>query len=395
MTTLTAIASCNVHDQGSNPAATATSYLFPGSHGLVVVESPALVTVMVPATGWVSKLTGELARDAAALLSSNEKSARLEALGDSHLGVRTLLQLASQTSVIATAEAALRLEGFDTLFVELVGRCNERCSHCYAGSGPEISAALSKAECESIIDDAAELGFTRIQFTGGDPLLCKFLPELVERAQLREIATREIYTNGLALSPALLDRLAPLSPCFAFSFYSHDPAIHDGITNTPGSYERTTDAIVRTLCLGLSARVAVIAMPENADDLEETLEYLRTLGVQSVSSSGTFGVGRGSHFEPRAAPTGNAHGGGGGPGRITGKLCVTYEGKVVPCIFNRDMELGDIRDRRLIDIAVHPDHPRKSLATREQFLSQCGSDIQCASCKLTACALHALPRAAT
>ena len=66
----------------------------------------------------------------------------------------------------------------------------------------------SRELCEQIIDDAHAAGFRRIQFTGGDPLICKFLPELVERAApLFEL--REIYTNGLLLDDELLDRLAP------------------------------------------------------------------------------------------------------------------------------------------------------------------------------------------
>ncbi|MBT8495972.1 MAG: radical SAM protein [Deltaproteobacteria bacterium] len=368
-----------------------STYVFPRQGGLVVFKGEQ-ATLLEPGTGWASTLSGELAIDARALLEKGVASPRLLALAESHPGVRALVALADSESISGQPDSALRLDGFGTLFVELVGRCNEKCTHCYASSGPEITAALPREACESIVDDCASLGFDRIQFTGGDPLLCRFLPALVERAAEVGIPQIEIYTNGLALAPSLLAALAPSRPSFAVSFYSSRAEVHEGITQTPGSHRRTSDAIRRVVEAGLGIRVGIIAMPENAADVADTVEYVRELGVESIAVSPMFEVGRGGAFELDSLPAlGNAHGGAVSAEpdpRVKGKMCVTYDGDVVPCIFNRDMVLGSIREQRLSAIAASPKRQPRRLLGRDQFLQQCGASLQCSGCKMTACALH-------
>lgn len=307
----------------------------------------------------------------------------LAALGhDTPLG-RILTRLRQARPVPLGATAVLELGGFDILFIELVGRCNERCVHCYAGSGPSVKAALTRSQCDDLIDDAATLGFSRVQLTGGDPLLCAFLPRLATRAHAAGLKV-EIYTNGLALSERLLDALAPASPSFAFSFYCDDAATHDAITRTPGSHGRTSDAVARTLARGYAVRAAVVAMAANANRVDATTDYLRQLGVRRVSVTGTFAVGRGERHDTEHQ--GFAHtGSGGGEPIKRGRLCVTYDGDVVPCIFNRKRVLGRITERRLRDIVTAPNLTAVSLHSLRDQLS-------CTSCRLTSLALDALPR---
>ncbi len=233
-----------------------------------------------------------------------------------------------------------------------------------------------------------------MQLTGGDPLLCGFLPELVAHARTRGIGQIEIYTNGLALTDRLLDRLAPHRPDFAFSFYSCDPAHHDAITGTPGSQRRTVSAIERALARGLKVRVSMIVMADNAGDQEETLAFLRGRGVESIAVTGSYAVGRGDRFEGEVTAVGQRAHRGGESTEPTGRgsLCVTYDGDVVPCIFNRQDVLGRIRERRLAEIARDPALPPRRLATSEQLIEECRSRLSCPSCQLTAVALQLAPR---
>ena len=140
----------------------------------------------------------------------------------------------------------------------LTARCNERCTHCYAESSPDRTEALSEAVVMSALDDAAELGFARVQLTGGDPLVSDLCVPAAAHASKLGIAQVEVYTNGLALIGRTYEQLAALGVRLAFSFYSHDPATHDAITRTPGSHRRTLAAIHRSVRDGLDVRVSVI-----------------------------------------------------------------------------------------------------------------------------------------
>ncbi len=358
-------------------------WLFPGVPALVRTAGNGALRVIDVRSGWEAELGGSLADDARALLDTGRASDRLVGIASAHPALGALLGWMEQPHYPMTAAASLRQDGFGILFVELLGRCNERCLHCYAEAAPEVEAALDQGTCEAIVDDAAALEVARIQFTGGDPLLCGFLPDLVARAAERNIPTIEIYTNGLLLSDALLDRLAPARPRFAFSFYSHDPATHDAITRTPGSQRRTARAIERAVARGLRVRTAMVVMPENADHVTETVDFLRGLGVDQIAASGSYAVGRGDLFSGSIDPAarGNSHGGSGAPAH--GKLAVTYNGDVVPCIFSRDLVLGNVARRRLRDIAADPQVRRKLGLTDRPARDR----LQCAGCRMTAEAL--------
>lgn len=355
------------------------SYFVPDAGAIVrVVEGRADVGT----SQWSLSFDGELATDVAAL-AGGKLSPRLAALAAVNANARAVVDLQSHRWVPLTALDALRLTGFDTLFIELLGTCNERCLHCYAESGPKVRDRLSRTTIEQIIDDGLEAGFQRIQFTGGDPLLCEFLPDLVRRAAGYRV--REIYTNGMLLDDALLDQLAPSTPSFAFSYYSSDPNVHDAITRTPGSHRRTRAAIARTVARGLGARVAVVVMNENVATIDETVEDLRSIGVESISLAGRKSVGRGSLFgwQPKAVPEGVSAGHRADGSESDGKLAVTYTGQVVPCIFNRSRVLGHVDDQvRLRDVlanlALTPGEPADDSA------------LSCGSCRITDFALSGL-----
>jgi GTP 3',8-cyclase len=95
------------------------------------------------------------------------------------------------------------------LRVSLTDRCNLRCSYCMPAEGldwlpkPEL---LTDDELVRLIGLAVtRLGITEIRFTGGEPLLRRGLPGLVERvAALSPRPDISLTTNGIGL-----DRLAP------------------------------------------------------------------------------------------------------------------------------------------------------------------------------------------
>jgi MoaA/NifB/PqqE/SkfB family radical SAM enzyme len=353
-----------------------SSFLVPGAQAVVRVSS-ARADISTPS--WSASFEGVLAKDIASV-AKGTLTPRLEALAKHNEAAAALASWRDHTWLPLTALDALRLDGFDTLFVEVVGICNERCQHCYAESGPTVESSLDRATIEAILDDASTLGFRRVQFTGGDPLLCSFLPDMVARAHHFE--TREIYTNGLALTDELLEKLAPHKPSFAFSYYSHDPAIHDAITRTPGSHRRTRAAISRVVAKGLPVRAAMVVFNDNVDGVDATVADLQSLGVSFVSTGASMSAGRGNAFawQPRAAANAGHRG---VDVKSEGKLCITYDGHVVPCIFNRSRVLGTVSpNRRLRDVIA-------SLAVTPGPVSGV-EKLSCGSCRLTDFALATL-----
>jgi MoaA/NifB/PqqE/SkfB family radical SAM enzyme len=353
--------------------------------------------VLISGSGARSHVRGRICADIEDSLALGAATPGLARLALAHPALGELAAWLTTPAVPLTRYNAVRLDGFDTLFLELLGRCNERCVHCYADSAPSVTGALDRDLVLAVIDQAGAEGFRRIQFTGGDPLLCEFLPEAVAHAAARGVPHIEIFTNGLALTPELLDQLAPHRPTFAFSFYSTDPQAHDRVTRTPGSHRRTLAAIDRAVARGLTTRAAVVVL-DPSTDVDAVVALLRAHGVGMVSWTRTYAVGRGTGIAGAGVvgAQGGASGGpqaveGGGhtaPGGVgRGKLCVTYTGDVVPCIFQRDNVLGNLRSGGTLSGIVAGARARAEARRGLSTAVDAARRLQCTSCRLTDAAL--------
>lgn len=283
-----------------------------------------------------------------------------------------------QTCVLDRA-SLLRGTGFHTLFVELTAQCNERCVHCYADAAPERHEKLPWSTIAALLSDAAALGFVRVQFTGGDPLLADTLPAAVARARQLGIAHVEIFTNGLALTAALLTELRPHRPTFAFSVYAADAQRHDAITRVPGSHARTLAAMRSCLAHGLGVRAGCTLTAHTLDQREPLRAQLLELGVApgDIGFVTSHAVGRGEFVAGHNDL--DQHGGEATLGG--GKACVTAAGDVVPCIFARSKRLGRIADAGLASILTAPE-PLQAPDELNAALAEARERLSCADCRL-------------
>ncbi|RMD64415.1 MAG: radical SAM protein, partial [Planctomycetota bacterium] len=310
-----------------------------------------------------------------------------------------------KASAAPSPDALILGAGLGMLFIEVTDRCNERCVHCYAEAAPERMNRLSLSDIEAVLRAARKLGDPAVQFTGGDPLIHPDIVEAVALARELDFDPVEIYTNGLALNKALLQRLMPYRPRFAFSVYSHDPATHDAITRVPGSHARTIRAIRHARDAGLSVRAGIIVMRENRGHEAETVRFLRQecglndnrIGLDVVRSAGRGHFLRGwepdmslheETADPGHRPTaGEPRERGNTPAR-RGKLCITAQGAVHPCIFSRHVTLGNIRLAPL-DAIVHGLRARTFAAPSAARWETCKQSLSCADCQAIAWALGA------
>ena len=90
--------------------------------------------------------------------------------------------------------------------------CNMRCGFCFAtfqDVKQEMNLPkghLPKEECLLLVDRIAEFGFEKINFAGGEPTLCPWLPNLIVRAKESGLVT-SIVTNGSKITDQWLEDL--------------------------------------------------------------------------------------------------------------------------------------------------------------------------------------------
>ena len=102
-----------------------------------------------------------------------------------------------------------------------------KCRFCFAtfhdvGQGDLPKGHLSQQDCLSVMEALAGVGFEKINFAGGEPTLCPWLPDLIRRAKELELTT-SIATNGSWVTLEWLDRVDGCLDWAAVSIDTLDP----------------------------------------------------------------------------------------------------------------------------------------------------------------------------
>ena len=255
----------------------------------------------------------------------------------------------------------------DFLWLELTERCNLRCVHCYAGSGPGLEdGPMRSGEHLRILREAARAGCRRVQFTGGEALLDPDLPRLIDEAHTLGYRWVEVYSNATLINESRVRFLRDRGVHLAVSFYSHCEETHEAITQVPGSFRRTVEAIRSLITSGVPVRAGIIRMRMNQEDVEPAKDLLVSLGVDratiGVDEVRPTGRGCGDSLVPAGGqvrmsspPSGESMqpGANGTMGCQTcwsGKIAVAPSGDVFPCIFSRELGVGNVLRRPLQEV---------------------------------------------
>ena len=106
--------------------------------------------------------------------------------------------------------------------------CNMRCGFCFAtfkDIGPRLlpKGHLGREGCLSVVESLAQAGFRKINFAGGEPTLCPWLPDLIRLA--RELGlTTSMVTNGSRITPEWMQSVNGSLDWAALSIDSLDSA---------------------------------------------------------------------------------------------------------------------------------------------------------------------------
>ncbi len=105
--------------------------------------------------------------------------------------------------------------------------CNMKCRFCFAtfqdvGRNDLPKGHLSPKESLAVVEALANAGFEKINFAGGEPILCPWLTDLLWRAKELELTT-SVVTNGSCVTQEWLDRVDGCLDWVAVSIDTVDP----------------------------------------------------------------------------------------------------------------------------------------------------------------------------
>ncbi|BBL70731.1 adenosyl-hopene transferase HpnH [Methylogaea oryzae] len=176
------------------------------------------------------------------------------------------------------------------LMLEPLFRCNLACAGCGKIDYPDeiLNKRLSVEDCLAAVD---ECGAPVISIAGGEPLLHKELPQVVDGIIARK---KYVYlcTNALLLRKKM-DDYKP-SPYLTFSVHlDGERERHDTSVCQEGVFEKAVEAIKLALDKGFRVTInCTLFQGETAPEVAKFLDYVRDLGVEGITISPGFSYER-------------------------------------------------------------------------------------------------------
>jgi len=176
-----------------------------------------------------------------------------------------------------------------TAHLDITYKCNLNCVHCYCQGlseaftrgQPEMSTAMIKR----VLDELAEIGTLYLGISGGEALIHPDFFEIIRHARKRNFCI-SLLTNGTRVNEEVAGRLEEVSlRSVQMSLYGLIPEVHDAITQTPGSFSKTTEAVRVLKKHKLRVVLTSVIMEQNIHQATEISKFAQELGADDHSLS--------------------------------------------------------------------------------------------------------------
>jgi radical SAM protein with 4Fe4S-binding SPASM domain len=169
--------------------------------------------------------------------------------------------------------------------LELAGRCNLHCIHCYADSdgSDRCEPDFSTSRGVELMGELAAEGCMAVSFTGGEFALRSDWSEIAWAAK-RQRMTLSLLTNGTMFSDEDIAEIARLHVLMvAVSLYGGSADVHDAVTGVDGSFDSAVSTVRRLRALDVPCRLGIVLMRGSVGEYRPVLKLANALGCQFIA----------------------------------------------------------------------------------------------------------------
>ena len=247
------------------------------------------------------------------------------------------------------------------VWIEVTKQCNLKCIHCYENSGCNQYGVMSLKDFKLTIDELKENNVHRIQLIGGEPMMLgNTILEMLKYA-IGQFDFIEIFTNGTLVTNDQIAFFKKHNIHVALSLYSSYALMHDKVTQVSNSFKKTMLTIKALEYNNIKYRLSTVLM--NGIDVgnlrnltcrdKPSTDVIRMVGRANVNMLNkellykiliTKDSFRKEISKRSFVKNINWH------NCFEKHLYISYDLDVFPCVMERRIKHGNIKDKRLHDI---------------------------------------------
>ncbi len=184
--------------------------------------------------------------------------------------------------------------------LNLTRRCNLKCAHCYLDAGMRRNGEPGELETQEVfnlLDDIAALSDeTMVVVTGGEPLLRLDILEICSHASGLGLMV-VMGTNGTLLDKKRVQELQNAGVrAVGISLDSLRPEYHDDFRGVKDAWAQTMSGIDNCREAGLMFQVHFSVTDENAHEIDDIIDFVRSVGGSVLNFFFLVCTGRGETF---------------------------------------------------------------------------------------------------
>lgn len=184
-------------------------------------------------------------------------------------------------------------EGSGTLMLHLLGKCNLTCAHCYMDGAPARRERLSLNHVIDAISDCAALGVGNLYLTGGEPLMYRELPAVLEAASGAAGLQTTLCTNATLLTTRNIGCIAASGASLNVSV-DGKPQYHDEFRRVPGAFAKTETGVKLAVAAGVPVSLVMTVSQANIAQAPFVADWALEAGVGAIRFQPLLRLGRGA-----------------------------------------------------------------------------------------------------
>jgi pyrroloquinoline quinone biosynthesis protein E len=167
-------------------------------------------------------------------------------------------------------------------------RCPLQCPYCSNPVGfARFTEELETSVWKRVLSEAAALGVVQAHFSGGEPLVRRDVPEIIEHAHTLGLYTN-LSTGGTLLNEKMLEQLVAAGlDSLQVSIQDADPVNSDRFAGGAPSFEKKIHAARLVAKAGLPLTLNVVLHQQNIDRIEAIIAMAEELGAARLELANT------------------------------------------------------------------------------------------------------------